>query len=127
MGRVRIVYNHIPAVMRALPREVDKAVDKTADQLANYMRPRLWRDTGVVMRTTAAKDRGPMSAEVGVGHNKGKGFYARFWEWGTARPNRYGIIIQPPKPVVGPAAHMHEPIYTRNVAEAIQRAARAKR
>ena len=122
MGRVRVRYNKLPKIIAAWPGDLEDGVDGTADDLATYLKPRVWRDTGVVMRTTVAKPEGALHAEVGVGHHLGKGFYARFWEWGTARPNAYGITIQPPKPVVGPAAHAHEPIFADNMTKAIRKA-----
>ncbi len=121
MGYVRVRRNELPRIIRAWRKEIDNGVDETARNMEDYLKPRVWLDTGVVRSTTTARTRGSLHARVGVGHHEGRGFYARFHEWGTVNPNITGKPV-PARPVVGPAAHAHEPILAANVTKAILRA-----
>lgn len=101
MGRVRVVRNDLPRIIRELPEAVDRAVDLTAESLERTIEATAWRDTGVVISTTRVKAAGrPMHAEVWVGVVNGPGFYVRFLEFGTSK--------MAARPRVVPAAHAHE-------------------
>lgn len=114
MGRVRVVYNRLPQVIQALPREVDKAVDDTARSLEAMIEANAWKDTGEVIQTTKSETGGTMRATVGVGVLRGRGFYALFLEDGTSK--------MAARPVVRPAAHLHEPVLAVETATAVRRA-----
>ncbi len=115
MGRVRIISNRLPSVIAALPREVDQAVDETANALATVIRANAWRDTGVALATTKSDTGGSMRSTVGIGVERGRGFYVIFHEFGTRKMGA--------RPVGGPAAHLHEPVLAQKAAEAVRRAA----
>lgn len=115
MGRVRVVSNRLPRIIRDLPEEMDRAVDDTADGIADEIRAGAWVDTGVAVSTTKAETDGPpMHSTVGIGETRGRGFYVGFHEFGTVHMNA--------RPVVGPAAHAAEPVLARNAEDAVRRA-----
>jgi HK97 gp10 family phage protein len=117
VGRVRVVRNDLPRIIRELPQAVDKGVDDTADAIAAQIEATAWRDHGTVVSTTKSVTDGPLShSEVKVGVKRGRGFYATFLEFGTSKLTA--------KPVVQPAAHMHEPTLVANVTEEVGRVCR---
>lgn len=117
MGRVVVRRNSIPAVMRALDKvEEDGPMDE-ARLMAGELARKVWHLYGYIEQATFARGLGD-GAEVVCGINRGHGFYSRFNEWGT--------IYQAPRPIVGPTAHAHEPIYARNMAEAVREACNAR-
>ena len=119
MGRIRVKYNHLPAIARAMPGELEQDVDGTAKEMADVLQRRVWFDTGVVHDTTSSHLEGVLHAEVWCGLHENRGFYSRFQEWGTYdRSNA--------RPRVGPLAMEYEPIYARNMVSAIKRAVRAQ-
>ena len=118
MGRIRVKYNHLPAIARAMPSELEQDVDGTATDMAQVLERRVWYRTGVVRDTTTAHPEGTLHAEVWCGLHEARGFYSRFQEWGT--------IYQNARPILGPTAMEYEPIYARNMVSAIKRAVRAQ-
>lgn len=117
MGRVVVKSNRLPEVIRRLPEEMDQAVDETCESMEDAIRAGAWRDSGVAVSTTKAETAGtPMHSTVGIGHDKGRGFYVIFHEFGTRKMGA--------RPIVGPIAQAHEPILSRNAAQAVERAAR---
>jgi HK97 gp10 family phage protein len=118
MGRVVVRYNHLPAVIHALPRAIDEQVDKTANDMATELKGTLWEDTGLVRRVTVDRGAGAFHAEIWIGYNRGHGFYSRFQEWGTVK--------QAARPIVGPTAHRYERIYAMAMARAVKRACNAR-
>lgn len=114
MGRVRVVSNRLPQVIRDLPVQVDQAVDDTARSLETMIEANAWKDTGEVITTTRSETGGSMRSTVGVGFLRGSGFYALFLERGTSK--------MAARPVVVPAAHLHEPVLTVEVATGVRRA-----
>ncbi len=116
MCRVRVIRNDIPEILRKLPRAVDDAVDAEARAMARVLSDRVWYRYGYVEQATVARTAGKNHAEVWCGFNKSTGFYSRFNEWGT----RY----QAARPIVGPTAHEHEPIFARRMADAVREACR---
>ena len=101
-----------------MPKAIDDQVGDTAQKLVDELKTTLWVDTGVVRRVTSVHGRGSMHAEVWIGYNRGHGFYSRFQEWGTVK--------QKARPIVGPTAHRHEPIYATDMARAVRRACNAR-
>lgn len=118
MGRVIVRYNHLPAVIAALPKAIEDGVDETANDMATELKGTLWIDTGLVRRVTVDRPEGSLHAEVWIGYNRGRGFYSRFREWGTVK--------QAARPIVGPTAHRYEQIYARKMAKKIREACRAR-
>jgi len=116
MGRVRVKRNRLGAIAAALPGAIGQGVQDSARNLRTDLEPKLWRRTGELVTTAVVVQTGPMSAVVGVGEEGGHGFYAGFQEWGTSK--------QAARPVVGPAGHQHEPVFVRDVAEAVRKVAR---
>ncbi len=118
MGRVRVRYNRLPAIMKELPRKIDGAVDEEARIMAQELEQAVWFRYGYVKDATSARTRGRYHAEVWCGLNRSTGFYSRFQEWGTVNQQR--------RPVVGPTAHAHEPIYARRMTKAVRDACDAR-
>lgn len=124
MGRVRVKYNHLPAVIRALPRELEQGMNEAALDLGNDLEPVLWEDTGVVISTVDPEVQG-LHATVGVGQVGGRGFYVRFLELGTSNPNKYGIVFSP-DPRVTRTGQAFEPAFASHIGDAAKRACRAR-
>lgn len=114
MGRVRVVRNDLPKVIRKLDENVDKAVDDQARALSKDLSAIVWYRYGYIEDATVPRVRGVNHAEVWVGFNKSTGFYSRFQEWGT--------IHQAPRPIVGPETFRHENIYARRMTRAVKSA-----
>jgi HK97 gp10 family phage protein len=108
-------YNHLGAVARHLPKNIDDQVQKTGDDITNILKLTLWVDTRMIRRVTTKVSDRPMHAEVWIGYNRGHGFYSRFQEWGTHK--------QAARPIVGPTAHVFEPIYAEQMTSAVRKAA----
>jgi HK97 gp10 family phage protein len=115
---VTVRYNYFGAIAYEMPRNIDDAVLAEAEDIAKELKSILWIDTGLVRRVTVARDLGRYHAEVWIGYNRGHGFYSRFQEWGTRK--------QVARPIVGPTAHRHEPIYKARMTEAVREACRAR-
>lgn len=115
---VRVKYNYLGAIARAMPAKIDDAVDAEARDMATEFKSTLWVDTGMVRDVTVARPSGQFHAEVWIGYNRGRGFYSRFQEWGTVK--------QAARPIVGPTAHQHEPLYRKRMTEAVREACRAR-
>ena len=114
---VRVRSNRLGAIADALPREIANAVTEAADSLEQALESRVWIDTGVIKSTVNPRPQGPMHAEVIVGNVQGRGFYARFHEFGTVKMGA--------NPVVGPTAHEFEPVYAQIMTQAVRKAVRA--
>lgn len=114
MGKVRVVRNDLPKIIQRLPRAVDDAVDNEARDMARELAREVWYRYGYIQQATVARTRGANHAEVWCGFNHDTGFYSRFQEWGT--------IYQAARPLVGPMAHKHEPIFARRMSDAIREA-----
>jgi len=114
---IHVKYNYFGAIAAAMGKNIDDAVDAEAQDMARELKTILWVDTGMVRRVTVDKPAGKLHAEVWIGYNRGQGFYSRFQEWGTYR--------QRARPIVGPTAHRHEPMYARRMTEAVKDACRA--
>jgi HK97 gp10 family phage protein len=115
---VTVRSNHFGAIAYAMPREIDEAVLGEAEDMATELKQTLWIDTGLVRRVTVARDLGRYHAEVWIGYNRGKGFYSRFQEWGTR--------FHAARPIVGPTAHQHEPLYAKRMTAAVRKACAAR-
>lgn len=115
MGRVRVVRNDLPKIIRRLPDAVDKEAMDSAKAMSVDLSSKVWFEWGWIEQATFARSsvKGKI-AEVVCGINRGHGFYSRFQEWGT--------VYQGARPVVGPTAHQWEPIYGRRMAAAVKRA-----
>lgn len=120
MGRGRVVvrYNHLPAVMRAFPREMSNGIDEFVLHLEVELKSRVWKRTGVVAETIQDRDPSTLHATISVGLHQARGFYSRFNEWGTVK--------QSARPVVGPVAHESEPVFVRIMEKHIVKACEAR-
>lgn len=120
MGRGRVVvrYNHLPAVIRAFPRELSDGVDEFANHLEVELKARVWRRTGVVAETIQDRDPSALHATISVGLHEARGFYSRFNEWGTVK--------QAARPVVGPVAHESEPVFVDIMTKHVRKACEAR-
>lgn len=114
--KVKADTSKLEGIIKELPRAVDKAVDDEARDLAAVISRRVWLLRGFVKQASVSRVAGSNHAEVWCGFNRGMGFYSRFNEWGT--------IYQAPRPVVGPAAHEHEPKYAKRMGDAVRDACR---
>lgn len=117
-GRVYVRYNHIPAVRRAIPRELSAGVDEFSEHLEIQLKARVWRRTGVVADTIQDRDPSKLHATISVGLRESRGFYSRFNEWGTVK--------QAARPVVGPVAHENEPVFVAIMMKHVQKACEAQ-
>lgn len=115
---VTVKYNHLPAIIAAMPKEIADGVGDAADDLTETFKATLWIDTGLVRRVTSVHDERALHAEVWIGYNRGHGFYSRFQEWGTVK--------QAARPIVGPTTHAYEPAYAKNMADHVKKACNAK-
>lgn len=117
--KVRVKTNHVPAVMAALPREIDGAVKTEAREMATELQGKVWKRYGYIKGATVPRTAtAQYHAEVWVGYNRDQGFYSRFQEWGT--------IYQAPRPIVGPTAHEHEPLFAQRMTRAVKDACNAR-
>lgn len=117
--KVKVKTNHVPAVIKAMPEKIDGAVKDEARGMAAELKQIVWYRYGYIKGATVPRIATPMyHAEVWVGYNKEQGFYSRFQEWGT--------IYQAPRPLVGPTAHAHEPLFAQRMADAVKEACRAR-
>jgi HK97 gp10 family phage protein len=117
VGRVKVVRNEFPEIIRDLPDAVDKGAKETADHMASVVADRVWHLLGFVEQ--ASVDRPSTKGalyEVVCGFNRGMGFYSRFNEWGTVK--------QAARPIVGPTAHEFEPEYARVMSRFVRQACR---
>lgn len=122
MGKVVVKYNRLPEVIRRLGDGLEEVVGSSADDLADSIRPTERKGpSGLIKSTTKTRSKQGTHAVVGVGFRGGWAFYARFWEFGTARPNAFGIIV-PAEHKVRDGAFKFEPIFEREVADAVRRA-----
>lgn len=117
-GTVRVKYNHLPAVIAALPKEIGRGLDEFVDHLDSELKARVWKRTGIVASTIQDRDPAALHATISVGLNKDKGFYSRFNEWGTVK--------QGARPVVGPVAHESEPKLVEIMTKHVKRACDAR-
>lgn len=116
---IRVRFNHLPAVIAAMPRELDDGVDEAADGLALILKSTLWVDTGMIRRVTAVKDESrPMHAAIDVGFYLGKGFYSGFQEFGTHK--------QAPRPIVLPTAEVFRGRYLEEMGQKVRDACGAE-
>jgi len=111
---VVVKYNHLPRVIKALPREVDRAVDKTGNEGAEIARQLAPVRSGILVGTTEGKDRGRLHAEIWSGVYRGHGFYAGFVEFGANQPGGHA------QPYMIPTAHLLERVLVRNVTDAVK-------
>lgn len=114
MSGWRVVRNDFPTVISRMQRGIPDAVDRSGTELADYLEPLIWVDTGVLKGTARTESTGRTSVQVAVGWNTGVGFYAAYQEFGTRK--------QRARPVVGPAAMLHETRHAQIMADAIREA-----
>jgi HK97 gp10 family phage protein len=117
-GTVRVKYNHLPAVIKMLPKEIGRGLDEFVDHLDNELKSRVWRRYGIVTSTIQDRDPAALHANISVGLRSDRGFYSRFNEWGTVK--------QSARPVVGPVAHESEPKFAQIMEKHIKRACDAQ-
>ena len=117
-GKVTVKFNHFPAVIAALPRELASGLDSFVNELETELKARVWRRYGVIADTVQDRDPRKLNATVSVGLHLKRGFYSRFNEWGTVK--------QAARPVVGPVAHESEPKLVDTMTTHIRRACNAK-
>lgn len=110
----RVRYNHLGAVAKAMPKELDDGVDEASDSLTRELKASVWIDTGMIKRVTSDRELGPLRAQVSVGWYLGHGFYSGFQEFGVASR---GIA---PRPIVAPAAHRMERQYHLEMAQKVR-------
>ncbi len=116
--KVKVKSNRVPAVIDAMPEKIDGAVKEEAREMASELKAKVWYRYGYIKGATVPRTATPQyHAEVWVGYNKDQGFYSRFQEWGT--------IYQAPRPIVGPTAFAHEPIFAQRMADAVREACKA--
>ena len=118
MSGWRVRSNHLGAVAKRMPRELDKGVMEVSDELTRKLKGTLWVRTGMIRRVTTEKDIRPLHAEVWIGYYLGHGFYSGFQEFGTRR--------QVARPIVTPTAHEFERQYRLEMAERVRRACEAR-
>lgn len=116
----RVRSNHLGAVGKRMPRELDEGVVEVADSMTRKLKATLWFDSGMIRRVTTEKDIRPLHAEVWVGYYLGHGFYSGFQEFGVAAYHR------PARPIVTPTAHQHERQYKMEMAERVRKACEAR-
>lgn len=114
----RVKYNHLAAVAKALPREMDDGVKEVADSMVRELKATLWVDSGTIRRVTTERNQGPLHAEVAIGWYLGHGFYSGFQEFGTRR--------QAARPIVTPTAHRHELQFRLEMAQKVRDACDAR-
>lgn len=112
----RVRRNDLSKVIRDLPKAIEGAVDDIANDLVDVLEQRGWKRTGTAVRTIEKRTIGPMAREVTFGWYLGRGFYTGFQEFGT--------VHQGARPVVRPAALEAEPVFTRYMEQAIEKACR---
>lgn len=115
---VRIKYNHLPAVIRAIPKKERQAIARTAYDIINALKGAVWHRWGYIAASVKDHSQDPFHADIWIGEIGHTGFYSGFQEFGTVK--------QAPRPVVGPVAHMHEPVLVKHTTEALREAARAR-
>jgi HK97 gp10 family phage protein len=118
MAGWKVRYNHLGAVGKRMPRELDKGVVEVSEALTRKLKTTLWIDTGMIRRVTTEKDIRPLHAEVWIGYYLGHGFYSGFQEFGTYR--------QVARPIVTPTAHQHERQFRMEMAERVRKACDAR-
>ena len=116
----RVRSNHLGAIGRKMPRELEGGVEEVADAMVRKLKATLWVDTGMIRRVTTEKETRSLHAEVWVGYLYGHGFYSGFQEFGVAAYNR------PARPIVTPTAHQHERQYRLEMAERVKKACEAR-
>ncbi len=121
---VRVKSNRLREVAAALPKEIVLGVNEAAQRMEQRLEKTVWVDTGIVGEavdgTVAASTGNGANAKVGVGRRgvgvAGRGFYARFNEWGTSR--------QAARPRVGPEAERARTYLPAVIARHVRRACR---
>ncbi len=109
-----VKYNRLGEIAASLPHHLEDGIDQSGQELADLLRPIVWKDTGVVLSTIKERGPGRLHATVWVGDHKGRGFYSRFLEWGTVKMRA--------RPIVGPTALLFEPRYAQIMAQAVRTA-----
>ena len=118
MGSVKIVYSHLPAIARAIP---DKEADAIADfskEMIDALRGAVWVRYGYISASVKDHSLDPLYADIHIGEIEGIGFYSGF--------NELGTVMQSPRPVVVPTAHLLEPRLTVITTEKLREAANAR-
>jgi hypothetical protein len=120
MAGWRVRSNHLGAIGKKMPRELDDGVDEVAEAMVRQLKATLWVDSGMIRRVTTEKSGQPLHSEVQVGWYRWRGFYSGFQEFGVASR---GI---PARPIVTPTAHQHERQYRLEMAERVRKACEAR-
>lgn len=116
MGRIRVKYNHLPAIAQRLNGALGDGMDESVEVLDRRLNARVWRDRGLLAETIQDRDPSRLHALISIGLNKGRGFYSRFLEWGTSKMSA--------RPIVGPVAHQFEQKMVEIFTKHIRRVAR---
>lgn len=114
----RVRSNHLGAIGRAMPKEIDDGVVEVADAMVMELKTTLWLDTGRIRRVTRDELSEKFHAEVWVGYYLGSGFYSGFQEFGTVK--------QAARPIVAPTAHRFEPRFAREMEQHVLEACAAQ-
>lgn len=119
--RITVRKNRIPAVVSAL-REIEKKVTESAGQdLTGQLKDgasSVWGSKHIPAATGILGGRPAGHVTVGVGLNRGRGFYSRFLEWGT--------VNNKARPMVTQKAHNFEPTFMKIARDEVRKACGAK-
>lgn len=124
MGKVRVKSNKLPAVVRALKTEFVREMRDSTTDLSNDIEPKLRHRTGLTQATVRAEFYGAYSAAVLVGSKGGAAFYVQFDEFGTHRPNAFGVVF-PARHEVERTGEAFIAAFASHIAEGVRRAANA--
>lgn len=115
---VKLKYNYLPAVIKAIPNAETKAVRATGMRLVYALKPKVWRLHGYSQASVWMRKRGGKKVEVMIGRRGGWAFYVGFHEFGTR--------FMAPRPVVRPAAAAHHEVFIKVTSDKLREAARAR-
>jgi HK97 gp10 family phage protein len=118
---VKVRRNRIPAVVKML-QDVEKTIiDDAGGDLTDQLKAgaaSAWGSRNVPASTTTLNGRPPNHATIAVGLNRGRGFYSRFLNWGTANNKA--------NPMVDKKAHNFEPRFANIARKHLRKACDAR-